>query len=106
VPAAFSHTIVTGMLRGDLGFTGVVISDDLGKAAQVADVPVGDRAIRFIEAGGDLVICVNPTGADSVDPMLDALTAKATSDPTFRALLVASATRILTEKQAMGLHVG
>ncbi len=34
-PAAFSPTIVGGMVRGDLGFTGVIISDDLGQATQV-----------------------------------------------------------------------
>ena len=42
-PAAFSPTIVTGMVRGDLGFTGVIISDSLG-AAQVAAWAPGDRA--------------------------------------------------------------
>jgi len=35
-PACFSRVVVTGMLRGDLGFQGVVISDDLGRAQQVA----------------------------------------------------------------------
>ena len=35
-PAAFSPTIVTGMLRGDLRFRGVIISDDLGISAQVS----------------------------------------------------------------------
>ena len=43
-PAAFSHTVVTGMARGDLGFGGVIISDDLGNAKQVASVKPGDRA--------------------------------------------------------------
>ena len=53
-PAAFSHTIVSGMLRGDLGFRGVVISDDLGVAAQVAQYSPGQRAVRFVAAGGDM----------------------------------------------------
>ena len=35
-PAVFSPTVIRGMIRGDLGFTGVVISDDLGNAKQVA----------------------------------------------------------------------
>ena len=39
-PAAFSPTIVTGMVRGDLGFQGVIISDSLG-AAQVASFSPG-----------------------------------------------------------------
>jgi beta-N-acetylhexosaminidase len=40
-PATFSPTIVTGMLRGDLGFRGVVISDDVGLAKQVSGYSVG-----------------------------------------------------------------
>ena len=35
-PAAFSPTVITGLLRGDLGFDGVVVSDDLGAARQVS----------------------------------------------------------------------
>ena len=40
-PAAFSAPIVTGLLRGQLGFDGVVISDDLGAADQVGGYSVG-----------------------------------------------------------------
>ena len=36
-PAAFSSTVITGMIRGDLGFTGVVVSDDLGSSWQVRE---------------------------------------------------------------------
>ena len=34
-PAVFSPTVINGMIRHDLGFSGVVISDDLGNAKQV-----------------------------------------------------------------------
>lgn len=60
VPAVFSRVVVTEMLRGDLGFTGVVISDDLGVAASVASVAPADRALRFFAAGGDLLINADP----------------------------------------------
>ena len=36
-PAVFSPAVVTDMLRGDLGFTGVVITDDVSAAAQVQE---------------------------------------------------------------------
>ncbi|HWJ85086.1 MAG TPA: glycoside hydrolase family 3 N-terminal domain-containing protein, partial [Cellulomonas sp.] len=54
-PAAFSSTVVTGMLRGDLGYDGLIITDDLSGAEQVASYAPGDRAIRALSAGVDLV---------------------------------------------------
>ncbi len=53
--AAFSPVVLTDLLRDDLGFAGVVISDDLAAAA-MADVDPAQRALRFIGAGGDLMI--------------------------------------------------
>jgi beta-N-acetylhexosaminidase len=100
VPAAFSHTIVTGMLRGDLGFRGVVISDDLGGAAQVSGTAVGQRAVRFVAAGGDMALTVDATQAG---PMTAALLAKARQDASFRRLVNAAALRVLKAKQVRGL---
>ena len=51
------------MLRGDLRFSGVVISDDLGTAAQVSGYTLGQRAVDFIAAGGDIVLTVDATQA-------------------------------------------
>ena len=61
VPATLSPVCIDGLLRGDLGFDGVVISDDLEMAA-IAELPaiagdVGEAAVRSIEAGVDLVLC-------------------------------------------------
>jgi beta-glucosidase-like glycosyl hydrolase len=99
-PAAFSRTVVTGVLRGDLGFRGVVISDDLGSARQVQRWTPGTRATRFVEAGGDLVLTVDPAAAR---PMFRALRDRARSDPAFRRLVDAAALRVLRSKQAQGL---
>lgn len=98
-PAAFSPTIVTGMVRGDLGFTGVIISDSLG-ATQVASWTPGDRAVNFINAGGDMALTNDPS---ILPAMYNAVLAKANSDSTFKAKVDASATRILTAKQNRGL---
>jgi beta-N-acetylhexosaminidase len=99
-PAAFSKTILTGMLRGDLGFHGVIISDDLGGAAQVADLSPGQRAVSFVAAGGDMVLTVN---ANQAGEMTSALMQKAQSSSAFRRLVDAAALRILQAKQARGL---
>jgi beta-N-acetylhexosaminidase len=99
-PAAFSPTIISGILRHDLGFRGVVISDDLGAAKQVSGYSVGDRAVQFVAAGGDLVLTVDSSQAQA---MTAALLAKATSDPSFKAKVDAAALRVLTAKQSRGL---
>jgi beta-N-acetylhexosaminidase len=99
-PAAFSRPIVTGLLRNQLGYRGVVISDDIGAAAQVSNLPVGQRAVRFIGAGGDIVLTVD---ANQAGPMTAALLGKARRDPAFKALINVAALRVLKAKQARGL---
>ena len=79
VPAMFSAPIVTDLLRGELGFDGVVITDDVNAEAVKATKPA-DRAVKVIEAGGDIVL----TGDASTAPaMLAALKAKVAADPEF-----------------------
>jgi beta-N-acetylhexosaminidase len=102
-PAIFSRKIVTDVLRDRFGFHGVVITDDVGAAAQVAGVPVGERAVRFVQAGGDMVLTVVASQAAA---MTQALLAKAKADPAFRRLVDAAALRVLTAKQRLGLLSG
>ena len=99
-PAAFSPTVLNGMVRGDLGFGGVVISDDLGNARQVSGIPVGDRAVRFLGAGGDIVLTVAPS---TLPTMYQALLSRAQTDAGFRARVNQSAQRVLLAKQRLGL---
>ncbi|WP_460831683.1 glycoside hydrolase family 3 N-terminal domain-containing protein [Nocardioides hungaricus] len=99
-PAAFSPVVVGRMLRGDLGFRGVVISDDLARAEQVASVPPAGRAVRFIRAGGDLVLIVDPA---PLPEMYGAVLARAQRSKAFQALVNASALRILRAKDRQGL---
>jgi beta-N-acetylhexosaminidase len=99
-PAAFSPTIVTRMLRGDLGFRGVIISDDIGIAKQVSGYSIGDRAVAFISAGGDMVLTVDAT---QTGQMAAAVLAQAKTDPAFRAQVDAAALVVLQAKQARGL---
>ncbi|MGI8667171.1 MAG: glycoside hydrolase family 3 N-terminal domain-containing protein [Jatrophihabitans sp.] len=99
-PAAFSPTVVSDLVRGDLGFNGVVISDDLGQAAQVQAWAPGDRVIDFIQAGGDLVLTVDPA---VLPAMYNAVLNRVNSDPTFRARVETSVMRVLTAKQNRGL---
>ncbi|MBA3368919.1 MAG: glycoside hydrolase family 3 protein [Geodermatophilaceae bacterium] len=100
--AAFSPAVIGGLLRDRLGFTGVVVSDDLGNAAAVADVPTGQRAVAFVAAGGDLVLTVD---GDDAEPMTSALIARAASDPSFTARIDDAALHVLISKQDSGLLV-
>jgi beta-N-acetylhexosaminidase len=98
--AAFSAPIVTGLLRQQLGFGGLIVSDDLGAAAAVSAVPVGQRGVRFVDAGGDLVLTVAPATAAS---MIDGLVAAAQASPVFTAKVQAAARQILRTKYAAHL---
>ena len=100
VPAAFSRTIVTGILRGDLGFGGLIISDDVGAAKQVSALSPGQRAVEFVAAGGDIVLTVD---ANQAAEMTSALLARAKQDPAFKRQVDAAALLVLQTKQARGL---
>jgi len=96
-PAAFSPTVIGRLLRGDLYFQGVVISDDLGSARQVAWSPA-QRALNFLAAGGDMVLTVNSA---VLPQMYDAVLTRANGNPTFRNQVNAAALRVLTAKQRL-----
>ena len=99
VPAMFSARIVTDLLRGDLGYDGVVITDDVNAQA-VRGTPAPQRAVRFIDAGGDIVL----TGKASAAPaMIAAVKAKAADDDGFAHKVEASVRRVVTLKERMGL---
>jgi beta-N-acetylhexosaminidase len=97
--AVFSP-VVMRLLRGRLGFKGVIMSDDLGAATAVAGVPPAERAIEFLSAGGDLV--VSKTG-DATGVMADAVLARASSHPAFASRVDAAVRRILAAKDVSGL---
>jgi beta-N-acetylhexosaminidase len=99
-PAAFSPFVIRRVLRGDLGFSGVVVSDDLGSARQVAAWPYGRRAVSFLRAGGDLVLTADPA---SVAPMYHRVLSLARHDAAFRRRVDAAALRILRVKEDDGL---
>jgi beta-N-acetylhexosaminidase len=99
-PAAFSKSIVTGLLRDRFGYRGLVISDDVGVARQVSGYSIGQRAVEFVRAGGDVVLTVV---ASDAGPMTAALLARAKADPAFKRQVDAAALLVLEAKQKAGL---
>jgi beta-N-acetylhexosaminidase len=64
-PAALSPTIVKGLLRGQLGFDGVVITDDLEGAAVSGTLPPVVAAKGALEAGDDLLLYATRTNTSA-----------------------------------------
>jgi beta-N-acetylhexosaminidase len=56
VPATFSRLIVEDYLRGELGFRGVIVSDDLEMGAVSETCPIGEATVRTADAGHDLLL--------------------------------------------------
>jgi beta-N-acetylhexosaminidase len=98
--AAFSPFVIGTMLRADLGFDGLVISDDVGVATSVQDVAVGQRAVRFIAAGGDHR--EHDVAAQAAE-MVQAIVARARHVERFRDQVDAAAVRVLRHKEEVGL---
>jgi beta-N-acetylhexosaminidase len=97
--AVFSPVIM-GLLRNGLGFNGVIVSDDLGDAAAVASIPAGQRALDFLNAGGDLITSQSFAPAEE---MASTVLATASSSSSFRAVVDAAVRRVLAAKQVQGL---
>ncbi|SCF44251.1 glycoside hydrolase family 3 protein [Micromonospora mirobrigensis] len=91
-PATFSHKLLTDVLRGQLGFKGVVITDGMNMAPAKRWSP-GEAAVRALKAGNDLIL-MTPNLTQAYDGLLAAL--RDGSLP--RARLVEAATRVLTMK--------
>jgi beta-N-acetylhexosaminidase len=56
MPATFSKLIVEDYLRGQVGYRGVIVSDDLEMGAITALCPMGEAAVRTAAAGHDLLL--------------------------------------------------
>ncbi len=100
VVAPFSSVIVTDMVRGDLGFKGIIVSDDICDAVQVSGVPVAQRGVEFIAAGGTMALCTNQS---LLPQMYQGLVAAAQGDPAFAAKVDAAALLVLAAKADKGL---
>jgi beta-N-acetylhexosaminidase len=97
--ASQSEPIIDGLLRGELGFGGVVVTDSLEARASLATGSLEKVAERAVRAGADLVLL---TGRGSYQPVYDHLLAVAKSDPAFRARVRDSAERVLALKAGVG----
>lgn len=63
-PATFSAPILEGILRGELGFTGVIVSDALDMVGASGEIGIAEAAVRALAAGCDL-LCIGTDNSDA-----------------------------------------
>jgi beta-N-acetylhexosaminidase len=97
-PATLSPEVVTGLLRGRLGYRGVVVSDDLDMRAIADHMGAGAAAVAAIRAGCDVVlVCKDEDHQVEAEA---ALIREAEADSDLRRRIGEAAARVRALKQA------
>lgn len=104
LPASLSPDWIEGVLRGQLGFDGVVISDDLEMGAIREHYDLHDTVVKAVWAGVDVLLFSNTAKyrAGLAAEIRAILVAEAEADPAFRARVEQSYARIVALKQRIG----
>ncbi|UJW86674.1 glycoside hydrolase family 3 N-terminal domain-containing protein [Devosia sp. SL43] len=99
-PSSLSPQWITGVLRDELGFDGVVISDDLEMGAIRDHFTLEQTVTQAVRAGTDVLLFSNTAKyrASLGQEVLDILMAQAAADPAFAARIEASYQRIVALK--------
>ena len=95
-PVSLSKPIITDWLRKEMGFDGVVITDDIEVGAAVAGMSIEDYAVRTINAGSDMIIVCKH--AKHIKDVHDALTQAVENGTISEARLDESVRRIMLMK--------
>lgn len=104
-PATLSRRILTDLLRGELGFGGVIVSDDLGMKAVADRFAIEELAILAVSAGADVLLIREPV--DRQRRAHEALVRAGERDAELRRRIEESAARVAALKAAsrVGLPV-
>jgi beta-N-acetylhexosaminidase len=98
IPATLSPKIVTGILRGELGFKGIIVTDALDMGGIAKGFPNGEAAVRSLEAGADVLLMPPDAGA-----AINAIVAAVRTGRISEKRINESVTRILVAKAHLGL---
>lgn len=99
VPATLSHNILTGLLRQQLQFKGLVITDAMSMGGITVRYAPGEAAVRAILAGADAVL-MPPVPDAAFEALRDAVRTGRIS----KSRLDESVMRLLRAKARLGLH--
>jgi len=97
-PATLSEQVVTGLLRGTLGYRGVIVSDDLDMRAIADHMGVAVAAVAAVRAGCDVLLLCNREDHQAAAEA--ALIQEAERDPAFRQQVGEAAHRVRALKRA------
>ena len=99
IPATVSKNVLTGVLRDELAFNGIVVTDALDMQGVAKLFSQGEAAVRSIEAGADVLLM--PTDPEAV---VKAIAAAVKSGRLSRKRLEQSVSKILAAKARVGLQ--
>lgn len=98
LPATLSQKMLTGVLRGELGFGGVIFTDAMNMRGVAAHYPEGEAAVRAVKAGADIVLY-----PPSVEKAFNALKQAVQSGEIPESRIDESVRRVLAAKSKLGL---
>ena len=101
--ASQSRPIIEGVLRDELGFGGVVITDSMEARASLATGGIEKASERAVRAGADLLLL---TGRGSYEPVYRHVLAVAESSEAFHTRVRESAARVLALQRRGALPPG
>ena len=98
IPATVSHRVLTGLLRAEMGFDGIVFTDAMDMAAVTRLFPRGEAAVRAVLAGADVILMPN-----DVKQAIDAIVLAIDEERLTEGRIDESVRRLLRLKEDLGL---
>jgi beta-N-acetylhexosaminidase len=99
IPATVSKNVLTGLLRNELDFRGLVVTDAMDMQGLTKEFPGGEAAVRALQAGAD-VLLMPPNPELAIKAVLAAVKEGRLSEKR----ISESAMRVLSAKARVGLH--
>ncbi len=96
-PASLSNIWITDILRKRIGYRNLIVSDDLEMGGVLSAAPIGEAAVEFIRAGGDL--CLICHREDHIVRAYEALIKAAERDSRFARRVAEAARRVVAFKK-------
>ena len=98
VPCSLTSKVITDLLRGEMGYNGIVITDGMDMGAITDNYSNGDAAVKAVQAGVDMLLC-----PPSIDDACEALSQAVADGEITEERIDESVMRILTAKLEYGL---
>jgi beta-N-acetylhexosaminidase len=97
LPASLSKQWISDVLRRNIGYRGLIVSDDLEMGGVLQAAPVDEATVEFIRAGGDL--CLICHQRELVERAFETLVGESERDSRFRRRVLESAKRVTAFKK-------